>query len=199
MRILLFGANGQVGWELRDCLAPYGELLALTRHGLNGYVGDLSDLKGIAETIRKFNPDLVFNAAAYTAVDRAEDESDLALRINAEAPTQIAQTCKGCDALLVHYSTDYVYSGIGTEPWIETDDLAPLNTYGRSKALGEMGILNSGCRHLIFRTSWVYGLHGNNFVKTMLQLAKNHKSLNVVSDQFGRQHRRVLLHNCPWL
>lgn len=185
MRILLFGANGQVGWELRERLAPYGEVLVLTRHGSDGYVGDLSDLNGIVETIRKFNPDLVFNAAAYTAVDRAEDEIDLALRINAEAPTQIAKACKESNALLVHYSTDYVYSGIGTKPWIETNDIAPLNVYGKSKALGEAGILNSGCHYLIFRTSWVYGLHGNNFVKTMLRLSKTHKSLNVVSDQFG--------------
>lgn len=185
MKILLFGANGQVGWELKERLAPYGEVLALTRHGLDEYVGNLSDLNGIVETIHKFTPDIVFNAAAYTAVDRAEDEKDLALLINAEAPTLIAKACKECGALLVHYSTDYVYSGMGTKPWIESDDIAPLNVYGRSKALGEVGIRNSGSRYLIFRTSWVYGLHGNNFVKTMLRLAKTHKSLNVVSDQFG--------------
>ena len=185
MKILLFGANGQVGWELKDRLAPFGEVLALTRQGENGYIGDLSDLKGISSTILNFQPNLVFNAAAYTAVDRAEDETDVAIRINAEAPTKMAQACRECNALLVHYSTDYVYQGSGNKPWVETDDIAPLNSYGKSKALGEFGIQNSGCRHLIFRTSWVYGLHGNNFVKTMLWLAKTHKSLSIVSDQFG--------------
>lgn len=185
MKILLFGANGQVGWELKDRLAPFGDVLVLTRNGIDDYKGDLSDLNGIAETIHKFQPDVVFNAAAYTAVDKAEDENDLAMRINAEAPTVMAQACKECNALLVHYSTDFVYPGTGNKPWVETDQIAPLNVYGKSKALGDEGIQNSRCRHLIFRTSWVYGLHGNNFVKTMLRLAKTHKSLNVVSDQYG--------------
>ena len=185
MRILLFGANGQIGWELKDRLAPIGEVLALTRIGLNGYIGDLSDLKGISSTILKFRPDVVFNAAAYTSVEQAEEDRDLVMLVNADAPGVMAKACKECNSLLVHYSTDYVYNGVGSKPWLESDTIDPLNFYGRSKALGDARICNTGVRHLVFRTSWAYGLYGDNFVKQMLKVANRQKSISVVNDQFG--------------
>lgn len=185
MKILLFGANGQVGRELLERLSTLGEVLALTRSGVGTYVGDLNDLKGIDKTIRKYRPTVVFNAAAYTNVDQAEEETDVALRINAKAPIVMANACKACDALFIHYSSDYVYGGMGTAPWVETDELRPLNTYGRSKVLSDIGIKDSGCQHLILRTSWVYGIHGRNFVNTVLRLARVHDTIDVVGDQIG--------------
>jgi dTDP-4-dehydrorhamnose reductase len=169
MKILLLGKNGQVGWELQRSLAPLGELLALAS-GSEDYCGDLNDLPGLATTVRRFAPDVIVNAAAYTAVDQAESEPQLAHQVNADALVVLAQEARRLNALLVHYSTDYVFSGHGYAPWQETDPVAPLNIYGASKLSGEQAIQASGCSHLIFRTSWVYSARGNNFAKTILRL-----------------------------
>ncbi|MBX9763484.1 MAG: dTDP-4-dehydrorhamnose reductase [Pseudomonadaceae bacterium] len=185
MKILLLGKNGQVGWELQRALAPLGELVALDRQGENGLCGDLTDLDGLRNSIRRLQPDVIVNAAAYTAVDKAESESELACLINALAPQVMAEEMRALNGWLVHYSTDYVFDGSGTAPWSETDRPAPLNQYGQSKLQGEQGIVQSGCRHLIFRTSWVYAARGNNFAKTMLRLAAEREQLNVIDDQVG--------------
>lgn len=184
MKILLFGKNGQVGWELQRSLAPLGELVALDRSS-STYCGDLTDLTGIAQTTRAVAPDVIVNAAAYTAVDRAESESDLAYRVNAEAPAVLAQEAHRIGAWLVHYSTDYVFDGSGNRPWEESDTPAPLNVYGQTKLQGEEAIDHAGCHHLIFRTSWVYAARGNNFAKTMLRLAQERNQLTVINDQIG--------------
>ena len=181
MKILLLGKNGQVGWELQRSLAPLGEVIALDRH--NG--GDLSDLSALAETLRRIAPDVIVNAAAHTAVDKAESEAELAMTLNAYAPQLLAQQAKKLNACLIHYSTDYVFDGSGDTAWREDDAVAPLNVYGKSKLAGEQFIQQSGCRHLIFRTSWVYGARGGNFAKTMLRLAGERDSLSVINDQFG--------------
>jgi dTDP-4-dehydrorhamnose reductase len=189
MRILLLGKNGQVGWELQRALSVLGEVVALGRHPvLTAYgtlTGDLSDLVGLRNTIRSVRPDVIVNAAAYTAVDKAESERELARTVNALASQVMAEEAKRADALLVHYSTDYVFDGSGTTPWKETDAVAPVNYYGATKLEGEQLIVASGCKHLIFRTSWVYAARGNNFAKTMLRLAKDRQSLNVIADQIG--------------
>lgn len=185
MRILLLGKNGQVGWELQRSLAPLGELVALDRHPVDGLSGDLSDLDALRATIRKVRPDIIVNAAAYTAVDKAESETELADRVNGEASRVMAQEAASLDAWLIHYSTDYVFSGEGSTPWLESDAVAPVNHYGASKLAGEQAIAASGCKYLIFRTSWVYGARGNNFAKTMLRLAKDRESLGVIADQVG--------------
>lgn len=184
MKILLFGKNGQVGWELQRALAPLGTVIALDRHSRE-YCGDLQDLAGIAATINTIAPDVIVNAAAYTAVDKAEAEPDQADRINHQAVAVMAQAAKRVDALLVHYSTDYVFDGSGHAPWAETDATAPLSVYGQTKRAGEQAIINRGCAHLIFRTSWVYAARGNNFAKTMLRLAAEREQLIVISDQIG--------------
>ena len=184
MKILLFGKNGQVGWELQRSLAPLGELIALDRASTE-YCCDLANLGGIAETIREIAPDVIVNAAAYTAVDKAESEPELARTINALAPGVMAKEAEQANAWLVHYSTDYVFDGSGEKPWRETDPVAPLNVYGATKLEGERHIENSGCKHLIFRTSWVYGMRGNNFATTILRLAKERDTLDVVDDQIG--------------
>ncbi len=184
MNILLFGKNGQVGWELQRALAPLGTVIALDRHSRD-YGGDLQDLAGIAASIDAIAPDVIVNAAAYTAVDKAETEPDLADCINHQAVAVMAQAAKRTSALLVHYSTDYVFDGSGQELWVETDATAPLSVYGQTKWAGEQAIINSGCAHLIFRTSWVYAARGNNFAKTMLRLAAEREALNVISDQIG--------------
>jgi dTDP-4-dehydrorhamnose reductase len=184
MKILLLGKNGQVGWELQRSLAPLGELLALDSRS-SDYCGDLNDLSGMAATVQRFAPDVIVNAAAYTAVDKAESEPQLARRVNAEAPAVLAREAKRLNALLVHYSTDYVFAGNGDTPWQENDPVAPLSVYGSSKLEGEQAIQASGCSHLIFRTSWVYAARGNNFAKTMFRLAQERDSLNVIDDQFG--------------
>lgn len=181
MRILLLGKNGQVGWELQRALAPLGEVRTLDRK--NG--GDLTDLIELEQQIQAFHPDVVVNAAAYTAVDKAESEHNLADLVNHKAVEVMAGACKALDALLVHYSTDYVFSGEGVQPWSETDNVQPVNEYGLSKLKGEQVIVKSGCRHLIFRTSWVYAAKGGNFAKTMLKLAQSRTELNVINDQFG--------------
>jgi dTDP-4-dehydrorhamnose reductase len=189
MKILLLGKNGQVGWELQRALSVLGEVVALDRHPVatayGSLAGDLYDLAGLRETIRSVSPDVVVNAAAYTAVDKAESELDLARTVNALACQVMAEEALRLGAWLVHYSTDYVFDGSGTTPWKETDTVAPVNYYGATKLEGERMIEASGCKHLIFRTSWVYAARGNNFAKTMLRLAKDRPSLNVIADQIG--------------
>jgi dTDP-4-dehydrorhamnose reductase len=185
MKILLLGKDGQVGWELQRSLAPLGELVALGRQGADGLCGDLGRLEDLAQTVRQLRPDVIVNAAAHTAVDKAESEPELARTLNALAPVVLAQEAKAVDALLVHYSTDYVFDGSGSVPRLETDAVAPLSVYGRTKLEGEQRIQASGCRHLIFRTSWVYAARGGNFAKTMLRLAQERESLTVIDDQWG--------------
>lgn len=185
MKILLLGKNGQVGWELQRSLAPLGELVALDRQLADGLCGDLSNIDGLRATLRAIRPDVVVNAAAYTAVDKAEAETELADLVNACAVGVLAQEVNALGGWLVHYSTDYVFDGHGSAPWRESDAVAPVNHYGASKLAGERLIIESGCKHLIFRTSWVYGARGNNFAKTMLRLAKERESLSIIADQIG--------------
>lgn len=184
MKILLLGKGGQVGWELQRSLAPLGTVIALD-HDSKDYCGDFTDLNGLAETVRRIAPDVIVNAAAHTAVDKAESEAELARTINASAPGVLAQEAQRLGAWLVHYSTDYVFDGSGDRAWCEEDDAAPLSVYGSTKLEGEQLIRQSGCKHLIFRTSWVYGARGGNFAKTMLRLAGERDSLNIINDQFG--------------
>lgn len=185
MKILLLGKNGQVGWELQRSLAPLGALTALDRRGAGGLCGDLSDLDGLAATVRSLQPDLIVNAAAHTAVDKAESEPALAEHLNSDAPAVLAREAAFLGATLVHYSTDYVFDGSGSVPWKETDTTGPLSVYGRSKLAGEQAIRASGCQHLIFRTSWVYAARGGNFAKTMLRLGADREQLTVIDDQWG--------------
>lgn len=184
MKILLFGCKGQVGWELRRSLAPLGEVVALDRSSPD-LCGDLENPQGVAATIDLVRPGAVVNAAAYTAVDRAESESALAATINAEAPGAMAQAAERVGAWMVHYSTDYVFDGSGSRPWQEDDPVAPVSAYGRTKAEGEALVAARSGRHLVFRTSWVYALRGSNFLHTMLRLAQEKDRLSVVDDQFG--------------
>ncbi len=184
MKILLFGKGGQVGWELQRSLAPLGEAVALGTDS-QALCGDFTDLNGIAKTVRSVAPDIIVNAAAYTAVDKAESETELARIVNASAPAVLAAEAKRSGAWLVHYSTDYVFNGEGDKPWLESDLTGPLSVYGQTKLEGEQAIQASGCRHLIFRTSWVYAARGGNFAKTMLRLAKERDSLTVINDQIG--------------
>ena len=183
MKILLLGKNGQVGWELQRALAPLGELLALDRRSQPA--ADLSEPEATAALVRELRPDVIVNAAAHTAVDRAESEPELARTVNTTAPAALAREAAALGAWLVHYSTDYVFDGSGVAPWTEADPVAPLSVYGQSKADGEAAIRLSGCRHLIFRTSWVYAARGGNFAKTMLRLARERDRLTVVDDQHG--------------
>ena len=185
MNILLLGSNGQVGWELKRSLALLGPVTALTRQGENGLSGDLSNLEALAATVQSLNPDVIVNAAAYTAVDRAESEPEQARMINTLAPARLAQEAKAADACLIHFSTDYVFDGSGTTPWQEADSPSPINAYGKTKFEGEEAIRQSGCTHIIFRTSWVYAARGRNFLWTMLKLAAERESLRVVDDQIG--------------
>lgn len=184
MKILLLGKGGQVGWELQRSLAPLGELIALDFDSQE-LCGDLTNLKGIAQTVRTVAPDIIVNAAAHTTVDKAESEPDLVRTINALAVDVLAQEAKRCNAWLIHYSTDYVFDGGGNKPWLETDKTDPLNVYGATKLEGEQLIQQSGCKYLIFRTSWVYGARGGNFAKTMLRLAQERDNLNIINDQIG--------------
>ena len=184
MKILLLGKNGQVGWELQRSLQPLGDVVALDRHS-TPLCGDLLQPAALAETVRAVRPDVIVNAAAHTAVDRAESEPDLAHTLNALAPGVLAEEAKALGAWLVHYSTDYVFDGSGSTPWLETDAVAPLSVYGRTKLEGEQRIQASDCLHLIFRTSWVYAARGGNFAKTMLRLARERESLTVIDDQWG--------------
>ncbi|MBG6074689.1 dTDP-4-dehydrorhamnose reductase [Polaromonas sp. CG_9.11] len=184
MKILLFGKNGQLGWELQRSLAPLGDLIALDRHSQD-LCGDLGNLPGLADTVRALRPDVIVNAAAHTAVDRAESEPELARTLNALAPGVLAQEAGKLGAWLVHYSTDYVFDGSGSRPWVETDMPAPLGVYGRTKREGEQRVAEHCRRHLMFRTSWVYAARGGNFAKTMLRLAQERERLTVIDDQFG--------------
>jgi dTDP-4-dehydrorhamnose reductase len=190
VRILLVGANGQVGHELRRSLAPLGDVVATTRSGrLDDDTAcetlDLASTDAIEPLVERVAPDLVVNAAAYTAVDRAESEPEPAMRVNAEAPTRLATVCARRGTPLVHYSTDYVFDGSATMPYAEDAPTAPLGVYGVSKLRGEEAVRVSGAPHLILRTAWVYGLHGHNFLRTMLRLGAERDTLRVVADQFG--------------
>ena len=186
MKLLLLGGNGQVGRELRRSLLPLGELVVATRDGVDAdVIADFGAPISLAALIAQTAPDVVVNAAAYTAVDKAETDAEAAFRINAEAPAAIAQACVDSGALLVHYSTDYVFDGSATRPYREDDVTAPLGVYGASKLAGEQAIRVSGVRHAILRTAWVYAAHGKNFLLTMLRLANERDELRVVADQIG--------------
>ena len=184
MKILLFGKNGQVGWELQRSLAPLGELVALGS-GSAELCGDFRNIDGLLETVRAVRPDIIVNAAAHTAVDKAESEPELAQLLNATAPGALALAAHAAGAWFVHYSTDYVFDGSGERPWKEEDQTGPLSVYGRTKLEGERLVRAAGARHLIFRTSWVYGARGGNFAKTMLRLAGERDKLTVIDDQVG--------------
>jgi dTDP-4-dehydrorhamnose reductase len=179
-RILIVGNAGQLGRELERLFAGVGPITAVDRESV-----DLADPDQTRALVRDVAPDIILNAAAYTAVDRAEFEHDLALAINAQAPRILAEEALKRNSLLVHYSTDYVFDGSKTEPWIETDKPYPLNVYGASKLAGEQAVQTTGGKFLIFRTSWVYGPHGNNFLLTMLRLARERDALSIVDDQVG--------------
>lgn len=184
MKVLLFGKNGQVGWELQRSLASLGEVIALDVTS-GDLCGDFTKVHEIAATVRQVRPDVIVNAAAHTAVDKAESEPEMVRTINALAPSILAQEAKAIGAWLVHYSTDYVFDGSGEKPWREDDVTGPLSVYGATKREGEQSILQSDCSHLIFRTSWVYAARGGNFAKTMLRLAAERERLNVIDDQVG--------------
>jgi len=192
MKILLLGKNGQVGWELQRSLAPLGELLALDRSSTS-HCGDLSNLEGLAETLRLYRPDVVVNAAAYSAVDKAESEPEVAHLINSQAPELLSRSCAALGAYLVHFSSDYVFNGVGQTPWLESDPTGPVNVYGYTKVSGEQGIAKQGASHVIFRTSWVNGTEGDNFAKTMLRLAQERERMTVINDQFGAPTSAALL------
>lgn len=182
--IVIFGSQGQLGRTLCDRVGEAPEHVFLSRDSRD-YCGDITNTAGITETLLELRPRIILNAAAYTAVDRAESEPDAAHAANARAPGVIAQVAARIDALLVHYSSDYVLDGSGSVPWRETDDCHPLSVYGASKRAGEKAVLASGARHFILRTSWVYSHHGNNFLKTMLRLAAEREEIRVVADQHG--------------
>lgn len=196
MKILLLGKNGQVGWELQRSLVPLGELIALDRAGKDGLCGDLTDLEGLRRTISIVKPNIIINAAAYTAVDNAENDKVNTNIVNAQAPRVLAEEALKVGAWLVHYSTDYVFDGSGNNAWEEKDESNPLSEYGRSKLAGEQAIENSGCKYLIFRTSWVFGSRGKNFAKTMLHLATERQTLSVINDQVGAPTSAALLADC---
>ena len=180
MKILLFGRNGQIGWELNRSLLPLGEIAALGRED-----ADLSNPESLREIVQTIKPDVIINAAAYTAVDKAEEEEELASVVNGVAPGILAQEAKKINALLVHYSTDYVFDGTKGRPYVETDQPNPINAYGRTKLAGEQAIQSSGCEYLIIRTAWVYSARGSNFLLSVLRLAGDRQELNIVNDQTG--------------
>jgi dTDP-4-dehydrorhamnose reductase len=186
MQILLTGGNGQVGWELRRTLMPLGEVVVAERHSSNSSLClDLADLQRIQQVIQEVRPQVIVNAAAYTAVDRAESEPELAQTVNGDAPGVMAEVAKQIGAALVHYSTDYVFDGTKPEPYLESDRTNPLSVYGKTKWAGEQAIQAVDGSHLILRTSWVYGLRGKNFLLTILKLSQEREELRIVDDQIG--------------
>ncbi|MBL8376638.1 MAG: dTDP-4-dehydrorhamnose reductase [Burkholderiales bacterium] len=193
MKILLFGHDGQVGTELRRSLALVGEVVAPPLAG-GALCGDLCDAEGIRATLESVRPDVIVNAAGHTAVDRAEDEPDAAMRVNADGPALLARLAGRHGAWLVHYSTDYVYDGTGTRPWKEDDAAAPLSVYGASKLAGDAAVAGHA-RHLILRTSWVYAAHGENFARTILRLGRERSELKIIDDQVGAPTPADLLAN----
>ncbi|CFR04447.1 dTDP-4-dehydrorhamnose reductase [Yersinia kristensenii] len=195
MNILLFGKNGQVGWELQRSLAPLGNIIAVD-YDSSEYCGDFSNPEGVAETVRKIRPDVIVNAAAYTDVDKAESEQEFAQLLNATSVESIAKEAEILGAWLVHYSTDYVFPGGGEKPWIESDEPSPLNVYGATKLAGEQAIQTQCKKYLIFRTSWVYASKGNNFAKTMLRLGAEREDLSIIDDQYGAPTGAELLADC---
>ena len=180
MKILLFGKNGQVGWELNRSLQPLGEIVVLDIEDV-----DFSEPESLRQIVQDVNPNVIVNAVAYTAVDKAEEEEELALNINGVAPGVLAEEALKLNALLVHYSTDYVFDGTKSTPYVETDSPNPINAYGRTKLAGEIAVQSSGCDYLILRTSWVYASRAHNFMLTMLKLAQEREELSIVSDQIG--------------
>ncbi len=192
MKILLLGSNGQLGWQLRRSLCVVGEVIALTRDS-TPLSGDLTRPDELARAVGAVAPDVIVNAAAYTAVDRAESERDAAFAINAVACEVLAAQASRLGAWLVHYSTDYVFDGSGTRPWTESDATAPINVYGHSKLAGEHAVTRGTPRHLVLRTSWVFDTWGQNFLKSILRAATQRESLNVVSDQWGAPTRAALI------
>ena len=180
LRLLITGASGQVGWHLQRTLAPLGEVLAIDVEQV-----DMTDLDAVARSVREFAPDIIVNAAAYTAVDKAESEPELARAINAAAPARIAEECARSGALLIHYSTDYVYDGSKPGPYEEKDATGPLSIYGQTKLEGDQAIVASGCAHIILRTTWVYDVRGKNFLRTVLRLGREKEELRMVGDQRG--------------
>ncbi len=194
MHILLFGKNGQVGWELQRSLAPLGRVTAVDFDSTD-YCGDFSNPAGVADTVRLLKPDVIVNAAAHTAVDKAESEREFAELLNATSVAAIAKEAEALGAWLVHYSTDYVFDGSGERPWVESDETAPLNVYGETKLAGEQAAALCA-RHLIFRTSWVYAARGANFAKTMLRFGKERSEMSIINDQFGAPTGAELLADC---
>ena len=195
MKILLLGRGGQVGWELQRSLSILGEVVALdfdAAQNPQGLCGDFTNLAGLAETVRQVQPQVIVNAAAHTAVDKAESEPGLAELLNALAPAELAKVASELGAWLVHFSTDYVFDGSGDAPWVETDTTNPLSVYGRTKLAGEQAVASTP-KHLIFRTSWVYAARGGNFAKTMLRLAGEREALTVIDDQVGAPTSAELL------
>ncbi|NAZ62423.1 dTDP-4-dehydrorhamnose reductase [Aeromonas caviae] len=194
MHILLFGKNGQVGWELQRSLAPLGRVTAVDFDSTD-YCGDFSNPAGVADTVRLLKPDVIVNAAAHTAVDKAESEREFAELLNATSVAAIAKEAEALGAWLVHYSTDYVFDGSGEHPWVESDETAPLNVYGETKLAGEQAAALCA-HHLIFRTSWVYAARGANFAKTMLRFGKERSEMSIINDQFGAPTGAELLADC---
>ncbi|MBL8366124.1 MAG: dTDP-4-dehydrorhamnose reductase, partial [Comamonas sp.] len=184
MNILLLGKGGQVGWELQRSLSVLGQVTALDFDSQE-LCGDFANPEGVRDTVRQLRPQVIVNAAAHTAVDKAESEPEFARLLNATTPGLVAEEAARLGAWLVHYSTDYVFDGSGTRPWVETDTPAPLSVYGATKLEGEQRIQQSGCQHLILRTSWVYAARGGNFAKTMLRLGQERERLTVIDDQWG--------------
>ncbi|ENX04268.1 dTDP-4-dehydrorhamnose reductase [Acinetobacter modestus] len=194
MKILLLGKNGQVGWELQRALQPLGEVIALDRYVNEvGLCGDITNFATMEQTLSSIKPDIVINATAYTAVDKAESDPEQADLVNHIAVQSLAEQCKQRQALLIHYSTDYVFNGEGHIPWREDDATAPQNVYGQSKRKGEIALENSNVNFINFRTSWVYAAQGNNFIKTILKLAKSKDELSIIADQIGAPTSAALI------